>query len=160
MNKSIQLSFLLLLAFQLSMGAVTTSLAADDNIVTVKIEGDYADVFANVRSAIAGKGLNISNTVPASEMLHRTRADFGYEENVYLKAESFEFCSARLSHKLVREHPDNIVLCPFIISVYVVADEPDIVRISYRIPSGKPGTEEVIDEIAELIEGIVEDASW
>jgi hypothetical protein len=160
MKKSIQLSFLLMLAFQLSMGLITSSLAADDSIVTVKVEGDFFDVSANVRSAIVGKGINISNIVAASHMLHRTRADFGYDDNVYLEAESYEFCSARLSHKLARINPDNIVLCPFIISVYVVADEPNIVRISYRVPSGKPGTESVIDEIAELIEGIVEDATW
>lgn len=160
MKKSIQLSFLLLLAFQLSMGLVTNSLAAEEKVVTVKVEGDFVDVSASVRSAIVGKGINISTKVPAGEMLHRTRADFGYDENVYLQAESYEFCSARLSHKLVRQHPDNIVLCPFIISVYVVADEPEIVRISYRIPSGKPGSEAVINEIVELIEGIVEDATW
>jgi uncharacterized protein (DUF302 family) len=142
------------------MGLILNSHAASDTIVTVKVEGDFFDVSANVRSAIVGKGISISNIVPASQMLHRTRADFGYGDNVYLEAESYEFCSARLSHKLARKHPDNIVLCPFIISVYVVRDEPDIVRISYRIPSGKPGTEAVIDEIVELIEEIVEDATW
>ena len=160
MKTSIQLPVLIMLVLQLSMGLVSNSLAADDTIVTVKVEGDFFDVSANVRSAIVGKGINISNIVAASQMLHRTGADFGYDDKVYLEAESYEFCSARLSHKLARVHPDNIVLCPFIIAVYVVADEPEIVRISYRIPSGKPGTEAVIDEIVELMEGIVEDATW
>jgi uncharacterized protein (DUF302 family) len=159
-KNSIQRQAFLALVFLLSLGINTTGQAAAESIVTVKVEGDYTDVFENVRSAIVGKGINISNIVPASQMLHRTGADFGYSDEVYVQAESLEFCSARLSHKLARKHPDNIVLCPFIISVYVVSDEPDIVRISYRIPSGKPGSEAVIGEIVELIDSIIEDATW
>jgi hypothetical protein len=51
-------------------------------------------------------------------------------------------------------------LCPFIISVYAVSDEPGFVRLSYRIPTGKPGTEEIVREIVELIQGIIDDATW
>lgn len=152
---ALQVQSLILLSFL--TGSVT---AAQDPIVTHKVEGNFKDVTSSMKSAIEGKGINIAHVLPASEMLHRTGPDFGYKNDVYGEAETFEFCSARISHKLARAHPDNIVLCPFTISVYTVSGEPGIVRLSYRIPSGRPGTEEVIKEVVDLIESIIEDASW
>ncbi len=139
---------------------ISHSRAAEDNIVTVKVEGDFIDVSANVRAAIIGKGINIAHTLPASEMLHRTGPAFGYKNDVYIDAVTYEFCSASISHKLARKHPDNIVLCPFTISVYAVSGEPGIVRLSYRIPTGKPGSDEIVDEIVSLIQSIIDEASW
>lgn len=136
------------------------SLAAEDNIVTIKVEGDFHDVSADIRSAIMGKGLNIANVLHASDMLNRTGSAFGYGNNTYLNAETYEFCSAGISHKLARQHPDNIVLCPFTISVYVVNDEPDYVRLSYRVPAGKSGSEEIVNEVVDLIQSIVDEATW
>ena len=137
-----------------------TAIAEDDSIVTRKIEGEYHDVTAMVRTAILGKGINIAHVLPASQMLRRTAASYGYTTNVYQNAETYEFCSAELSQKLARANPDNIVMCPFTISVYVLTEEPGFVRLSYRIPSGKPGTEEIVEEIVDLIEGILDDATW
>ena len=53
-----------------------------------------------------------------------------------------------------------IVLCPFTISAYSVRDEPDTVRLSYRIPTSRLSTEEFIEEVAALFESIIEDATW
>ena len=50
--------------------------------------------------------------------------------------------------------------CPFTISAYSVRDEPDTVRLSYRIPTSRLSTEEFIEEVAALIESIIEDARW
>jgi hypothetical protein len=58
-----------------TVGLINNSRAAEDNIVTTKVEGSFVDVSANVRTAIIGKGINIANTLPASEMLHRTGPD-------------------------------------------------------------------------------------
>ena len=93
-------------------------------------------------------------------MLHRTGPAFGYSDDVYSNAETYEFCSASLSHKLARLDPDNIVLCPFAISVYTLPSEPGLVRVTYRIPRGKPGTEKLEEEIAAFLAGIIEDAQW
>ena len=93
-------------------------------------------------------------------MLHRTSPAFGYTKDVYADAEILEFCSAKISQKLSRIDPDNIVLCPFTIAVYTLMKEPGVVRVSYRIPTGKSGTEEVVKDIVDLITGILEDASW
>lgn len=133
---------------------------AEDPIVTKTIDGTFPEVVRNVRNAILGKGINIAHVLPASEMLNRTGPAFGYEDAVYLNAETIEFCSARISHRLARANPDNIVLCPFTISVYVLRAAPEQVRISYRIPVGRPGSEEAAKEVGALIESIIEDATW
>jgi uncharacterized protein (DUF302 family) len=150
----------LLLFVPLLLTACLPLWASEDPIVTKKVEGQFHDVTQNVRSAIVGKGINIAHVLPASAMLRRTGPAFGYDSDVYTDAETYEFCSAEISHKLANANPDNIVLCPFTISVYVLASEPGSVRISYRIPRGRPGTEPVIEEIIELIESIIEDATW
>jgi uncharacterized protein (DUF302 family) len=134
--------------------------AATDSVVTRKVEGEFHDVASSVREAILGKGINIAHVLPASQMLRRTGSSYGYTSDVYVNAETYEFCSAALSQKLSRLNPDNIVMCPFTISVYTVTGENGYVRLSYRIPSGKPGSDKVIGEIVELIESILDDATW
>lgn len=134
--------------------------AAEDPVVTTKVEGDFHDVANSVRMAIIGKGINIAHELPASEMLNRTGPAYGYTSNTYTRARTFEFCSAEISHKLARQHPDNIVLCPFTISVYTLSSDPKFVRLSYRKPSGRPGSEAIVEEVIGLISSIIEDATW
>ena len=93
--------------------------ASEDPIVTHKIEGNIQEVSNNVRAAIIGKGINITHVLPASQMLHRTESAFSYDSGVYVDAEIYEYCSARISHMLSRAHPDNIILCPFTISASI-----------------------------------------
>jgi uncharacterized protein (DUF302 family) len=159
-NSRETVSRLLAPVISLALTAGLPCAVSADPIVTVTVEGRFQDVSRNIRSAILGKGINIAHVLPASEMLQRTGPAFGYESEVYANAETFEFCSAQISHKLARVNPDNIVLCPFTISVYALTSEPGSVRISYRTPRGRPGTEPVIQEVVELIESIIEDATW
>ena len=148
------------LVYLLLLLAACPLFAAEDPVVTTKIEGDFHDIANSVRTAIIGKGINIAHELPASEMLNRTASAYGYTTNTYDRARTFEFCSAEISHKLARQHPDNIVLCPFTISVYTLVSEPGFVRLSYRIPTGRPGSEKVVDEVVELIRSIIADATW
>ena len=134
--------------------------AAEDPIVMTEVKGDYHEVANNIRMAIIGKGINIAHELPASEMLNRTGSAYGYAANTYSNARIFEFCSARLSQKLSRQSSDNIILCPFTISVYSLVSKPDIVHITYRKPVGRPGSEAIVEEVIELISSIVEDAVW
>jgi uncharacterized protein (DUF302 family) len=136
------------------------SMAVDDPIVTTKVNGSFNETLHNVRMAIIGRSINIAHVLPASSMLHRTGPNFGYQQDVYAHAQTLEFCSARISHMLARANPDNIVLCPFTISVYQLTTEPNEVRISYRIPTGRPGSEKAVAEVVKLIESILEDAMW
>ena len=54
----------------------------------------------------------------------------------------------------------QILAAPFAISVYTVKDEPGMVRLTYRIPTGRPGTEKIVEKVVELIESIIEDPTW
>ncbi len=97
--------------------STSTELAAEDRIITRKVDGAFADVAREVRATIEGKAINITHALPAGDMLHRTAEVFGYSDDVYLNAETCEFCSARNSQKL-----------------------------SYRVPIGKSGTEDTAGE--------------
>ena len=134
--------------------------AHNDPIVTTTVEGTFRDVSRHVRAAIVGKGIHIANILSASDMLRRTGPAYGYHNDVYADAQIYEFCSTDISHKLARRHPDNIVLCPFTISVYSLVDEPGKVRISYRIPHGRPGTDPEIKLVVDLIQSILDDVTW
>jgi hypothetical protein len=146
--------FVVLVAFS------SHAVAGSESIVTRKVEGEFHSVANNVRTAILGKGINIAHVLPASNMLKRTASAYGYDKDVYSDAETYEFCSADLSQQLSRANPDNIVMCPFTISVYALPSEPGYVRLAYRIPSGMPGTEGIVKEIVKLIESILDDATW
>lgn len=137
--------------------------AADDSpIVTVEVEAEFGDVLDSVKSTIAGRGINIAHVLPASEMLNRTGESFGVRENVFIEAQTVEFCSARISHHLAQANPENILLCPFTISVYVLTSDPGHVRVSYRRPyTIDPASAPAVKEIVELVEGIIEEAvAW
>ena len=136
------------------------SLIGTSSIFSQKVEGNYFEVVQNLRSAILGKGLHIAHELHASDMLQRTGAAYGYKKTTYSNANILEFCSAKLSQKLSRIHPDNIVLCPFTIGIYSLPNEKNTVHITYKISSGNPGTEKVVEEINELISSIIEDALW
>lgn len=143
----------------MALAPLVTS-AAEDPIVTTEVKGSFHEVANNIRMAIIGKGINIAHELPASEMLNRTGSAYGYKVNTYGNARIFEFCSARISQKLSRQNPDNIILCPFTISVYSLVSKPDSVHITYRKPVGRPGSEAIVEEVIELISSIIEDAAW
>lgn len=159
-NTGFRKPVLLLLPCVLLLLTSLTASAAEDPIVSTKMKGDFHEVASNIRMAIIGKGISIAHTLHASDMLNRTGRDYGYQYNTYGDAEIFEFCSASISHKLSRQNPDNIVLCPFTISVYTLNSDPGFVHLSYRKPVGRPGSEEIVVEVIELISSIIEDASW
>jgi len=150
-------SVILLITCLLSLGTAT---GEDNPIVTTQVKGGFHEVTGNIRAAILGKGLNIAKIHTAGSILHNTALSFGYEQDVYRAAEIIEFCSVSISQKFTRKDPANIVLCPFALSVYTLTKEPGVVYISYRVPAAAPGSEEEVSEIQELIQGIIEDASW
>ena len=140
-----------------------TGCAGEPPVKTFKVEGDFADVVDGVRTAIEGKGINIAHTLPASDMLNRTGEAFGIKENVFLHAETIEFCSARISHKLAQANFENILLCPFTISVYELTRDPGHVYLSYRRPFTLPddNSQAAVQEVVQLIESIItEVTAW
>lgn len=144
----------------LATGMAAPVTQAEDYIVTTSVDGGFAEVKENIKNAIVGRGLNIANELHASDMLNRTGPDLGYPDSIYSHAETIEFCSATVSHKLVQVNIHNVVLCPFGISVYELVAEPEKVYLSYRRPLAGPESTEAATEVEDLIQGIIQDASW
>ena len=83
-----------------------------------RVDGEFDDIKALLVSTIEGRGLKISNTSFISNMLQRTMTDVGGKP-IYKQAEALEFCSAVLSRSMMEADPHHIVLCPYIIYIYV-----------------------------------------
>ena len=123
-------------------------------------DGVYADTLEAVKEIIQGKGINIAHTLPPSDMLERTGPAFGITDQVLKDGEIIEFCSAKISHKLIQANPENITLCPFTISVYVLNSDPKNVRMTYRKPFIiDEASREAVDAMNELIMAIIEEAA-
>jgi uncharacterized protein (DUF302 family) len=120
-------------------------------------EESFEDVIENIKMAIIDRGMLVSGTLHVSDMLNRTGPDLGYSQ-VFLKAESVEFCSALISHKMSQAAPENITICPFTIAVYVTQAEPEQVRVAYRQPLLAGEAREATEAILEMLDGIVEDS--
>lgn len=130
-------------------------------IKTVIVSGDFKEVRDVVRQAIEGRGINIAHILSASDMLNRTGEDYGIKENVFIQAETVEFCDARISHHLVQANPENILLCPFILSIYVLTTDPDHVHLSYRLPFtlSDANSIAITQEVVQLMEEVISEAT-
>lgn len=147
-------------AILLFAGIVHGALAADDYMVVVTKAGKFSDVRDDVEMAITDRGLVVNNVSHVGDMLARTGKDLGDSKQVFIKAEALEFCSAEWSRKMMEADPDNIVFCPYVISVYVVPGKPHEVRIAYRKPqiTGSPASRKALKAVDDLLSGIVSDA--
>ncbi|MBL3589554.1 MAG: hypothetical protein JMN24_07140 [gamma proteobacterium endosymbiont of Lamellibrachia anaximandri] len=148
----------LLFALMLSVaGMAFAGGAAPDPVVIYKADEAYEDVIDNIKMAVEERGMLVSGILHVSDMLNRTGPDLGYKQ-VFKKAESVEFCSAVISHKMTQVSPVNLVVCPFTIAVYIKADEPEQVYVAYRSQSLAGQADKVTAEILELLDGIVRDS--
>ncbi|MCB1734651.1 MAG: hypothetical protein H6981_11560 [Gammaproteobacteria bacterium] len=135
-----------------------TVVADEGPVFSYVTDLEYDEVKDNIKLAITGRGINIANELHASDMLNRTGPDLGFERPVFKHAETIEFCSAVISLRLVEKTPDNVVMCPFAVSLYQLNASPEQTHVAYRIPVGFDGSEAVYTEVAELISGIVREA--
>ena len=135
---------------------------AEKSLVYTKIveDGNYSDTLDAVKEIIKSKGINIAHTLPPGEMLGRTGPAFGITKPILKDGEIVEFCSAKISHQLIMANPENIVLCPFVISVYVLSEDPANVRMTYRMPHViDEASQAAVDTMNELVIGIIEEAA-
>ena len=128
-------------------------------IVVTQVKDEFDAIKENIELAITGKGLKLSGTLHVSNMLNRTGKDLGFDRQIFEKAESVEFCSALISHKMAIASPENISVCPFTIAVYTYKNKPDTVYIAYRRPQLAGNAEEVSKDIDNLLSSIVEEAT-
>ena len=123
-------------------------------------DGKYSDTLEAVKEIIKSKGINIAHTLPPSDMLGRTGPAFGVTKPILKDGEIIEFCSAKVSHQLIMANPENIVLCPFVISVYVLSEDPANVRMTYRMPHViDEASQTAVDAMNELVIAIIEEAA-
>ena len=148
---------LVLNAGLLSGGSLLASEPASESspVKVFTSEEGFEDVVENIKMAIVDQGLLVSGTLHVSDMLNRTGPDLGYSQ-VFSRAESVEFCSALMSHKMSQAAAENITICPFTIAVYVKQQEPEQVYVAYRLPqlmgNGAEATQAIIDLLEEIIE--------
>lgn len=149
-----------LAAALLFAGLAHGALAEGEHMAVFTKEGSFEDVRDAVDMAITGRGLVVNNVSHVGKMLERTGKDLGGARQIFLKAEALEFCSAVVSRKMMEADPDNIVFCPYAISVYVVPEKPNEVRIAYRKPQmvGSPASQKALKAVDELLSGIVKEA--
>jgi len=122
--------------------------------------GSFEDVRDAVDMAITGRGLVVNNVSHVGDMLDRTGKELGATKQIFLKAEVLEFCSAVVSRNMMESDPDNIVFCPYAISIYVVPEKPNEVRVAYRKPqiAGPHEPQKALKAVDELLSGIVKEA--
>ncbi len=132
--------------------------ANDKAVVVYKAAEGYDTVKENIEIAITNRGMLISGTLHVSDMLNRTGPDIGFAEPVYQRAESIEFCSAVLSHRMVRADPHNLVICPFTIALFVKTDEPEQVYVAFRRHFLAGDSDEAARAVFELLDGIAREA--
>lgn len=151
------------LAFAPGAQAAMKPIHKDDIRVTYKVKAKFSDVRDQIENSITGKGIKINNVSHIGEMLIRTGKDLGFKKKVYDHAQAFEFCSATHSRYTMEADPQNIVFCPYIISVYEISGEPGQIYVSYRRPNiiGDEASKKSLQGVEELIDSIVQDAlSW
>jgi len=161
MRMSPRVSFrALLVAVALSLPVL--SLASEGLYAVYSTSEPFDDVMENLRMAIQERGMFINNEMHMGDMLERTGKDLGFDEKIYEKAESIEFCSSVLSRKMVEEKPQRIVNCPFIISVYVLPSDPKKTHVVHRaLASAEVEQSPVMAEVAAMLKSVAEAAvAW
>lgn len=150
----------IVIAILLFTGLVHGAMAEESDRVVRTKTGNYDDVRDAVEMAITDRGFVVNNVSHVGEMLARTGKDLGATKTIFLKAEVLEFCSAVISRNMMEADPDNIVDCPYTISVYVVPDKPGEVKVAYRKPQivGSPASQKALEAVDKLLSGIVQDA--
>ena len=136
--------------------------AADPHpVVAYSKKGKFADVRDDLKLAIEGKGLVIDYHSFVNKMLERTGKDVGSAKKLYADAEAFVFCSAAASRKMMEADAANMAFCPYSITVYATAAEPDKVTVAYRRPwrpDGSAASKAALKEVEQLLDGIAREA--
>lgn len=137
-----------------------SAFAGGKHLVTYTSKQDFESVKSAIHEAITDQGLVINNTSHIGEMLERTGKDLGGAPQIFIQAESYEFCSASVSRLTMQADPHNIVFCPYIISVYVLPKEPSKTYISFRKPDavGSAASQASLKAVEKLLRTIIEQA--
>jgi len=138
------------------------AMAADPApVVSYSQKAKFETVRDDLKTAIEAKGLVIDYQSFIHRMLERTGKDVGSSKPLYADAQSFVFCSAALSRKTMEADLANVSMCPYSMTVYATAQEPDKVHVSYRRPwrpDGSAASKAALREVEALLDGIAREA--
>lgn len=146
-----------LLAVTLSAAADITAVKSGIAVIRSK-QAQFDAVRENIVMAIENRGVKIDHESFIADMLERTGKDIGATKKVYGHADQIQFCKADLSRAMMEADPQNMVYCPFIISLYTLPGRPDTVHVAYRkllAPSASPATRKALDNIEKMLDEIV-----
>jgi uncharacterized protein (DUF302 family) len=152
----------LTLALAATIGLPTPAPAADQEpVVSYAHKAKFEDVRDDLKAAIESRGLVIDFESHIHQMLERTGKDLGATAQPFANAEAVLFCSAQLSRRMMEADPANVVFCPYTITVYVSAQAPDTVVVTYRRPwrtGGSPPSQAALREVERLLDGVAREA--
>lgn len=142
----------LLAIFALTIAA-SPVLAAD--MITYDTDQSFDDVTFGLENAILDAGLVIDHVSHTGDMLERTRGDVGSDVTLFLDADIYSFCSAKLSREVMEADPMNILFCPYDIFVMVRPETPEVTTIGFRtFPEGAmKSVEALLDDLARAAIG-------
>ena len=149
------------LAAALSLAGLPAPADEPHPVVAYSQPGRFAAVRDDLRLAIEGRGLVIDHHSHIHAMLERTGRDVGSGRRIYGDAQAFVFCSAVLSRRMMEADPANAAMCPYSITVYTTAEEPDKVHVAYRRPwrpDGRAASKAALHEVDKLLDGIAREA--
>ena len=143
----------LLAIFALTIAA-SPILAAD--MITYDTDQSFDDVTFGLENAILDAGLVIDHVSHTGDMLERTRGDVGSDVTLFLDADIYSFCSAKLSREVMEADPMNILFCPYDIFVMVRPETPEVTTIGFRtFPEGAmKSVEALLDDLARAAIGL------
>lgn len=121
-----------LLGLVLVQAAVAGGSNGTDFAVIMSKKANFDDIRENLVMAIENRGVKIDHQSFIAEMLARTGKDIGLTKVTYLRGDQLQFCKADLSRAMMEADPRNMAFCPFIFSLYIAADKPDVVNLEYR----------------------------
>lgn len=132
-------------------------------VVRYSADAKFDTVRDDLQEAIIAKGLVIDSTSYIAKMLDRTGKDVGSTKALYIdgQGQSFSFCSAVLSRKMMEADPHNMVFCPYTLVVYSSVAEPGKVYVAYRrplLPAGSEAARAALKDVETLLDGIARDA--
>jgi len=149
------------LALTLPLAAPAAFAAEPSPLVSYSRVAKFDNVLDDLRAAIEAKGLVIDYQSHVHRMLERTGQDVGSARKLYVDAQSFVFCSALLSRRMMEADASNVALCPYTITVYVTVQQPDKVVVAYRRPwrpDGSPASQAALRDVAALLDAIAREA--
>lgn len=152
------LFLLTLLILSLSQQVSLPALAADKDWMALHvIEDDFATAAEFLRSSIEEEGLAIANEGNVADMMSRTKDAIENAETVFANARIYQFCSAKLGHRLFAVLPSALAACPLTIFIYELKGSAGKIHIGYRRPprTGNAEADKIFIEVETMLARIV-----